>query len=104
MNNALLYIVASLVLVLTLVYFLAVIKYYIKQIVEVNRMKTLIEEIQKEYNLEINKLFSRYEQGDIDYEQLGEKEFFITNLYTKMFSDLEERFIKKYNKERIRLK
>lgn len=85
-------------------YVIMVVAYYVKKIIEVNKIRSLITEIQDEYNIEIQKLFTLYEYGDIEMDELGQKEEFITKLYIKLFQDLEKKFVKTYNKERIRLK
>ena len=103
-NKIFLYVIGAITAVAITSYMIVAIRYYITQLIEVSNIKNLIEEIQHEYDLEITKLFSRMEHGEIDMDQLVEKECFITNLYAQMFSDLEEKFVKKYNKERIRLK
>lgn len=103
-SNFFVYFFGSLVIGFSACYFLMTIKYYLTKLFEVNKIRNLIFEIQEEYNAEIVKLYNQYQEGDIDFGQLEEKEIFTTNLYIKMFNDLEEKFVNQYSKERIRLK
>ena len=104
MSNPFLYIAISIVAILATGYLVAVVAYYVTQLLEVSKVRSLIDEIQNEYNAEIKNLYLCLENGKLDVDQLCEKEEFITSLYMQMFNDLEDKFLKKYNKERIRLK
>ena len=103
-TGALLFVVGAIVIGAITTYMFVAIHYYLTKLIEVKKIKRLINEIQEEYNNEINKLYSQFERGKVEIEQLAQKEAFITDLYLQMFDDLQEKFTKQYDKERIRLR
>ena len=83
-------------------YGILVVNYYIKKIMQINRLKNLINEIQREYDIEINNLFRQYEYNEIELDEVAEKQEFLTSLYIKFYMDLETNFIQQNEKRKVR--
>jgi hypothetical protein len=74
----------------------------LKNLRKQQEIQKIITDLDSEFRVEVQKLYSNYAYGKIDFNELEEKVIFLTELYTQFYRDLNDKILNK--KRRVKAK